>query len=99
MMVNCDKCKSDFEVDIKVKKVIKDIEKTFFKCPHCGEIYTAFFTNAKVRKMQEEIRDIRNKFKSNENIGEKVKLETKYKKLNRKIKKEMNMLKCRFERF
>ena len=29
MLVNCDECKQDFEVDAKVKKIKGDVEKTF----------------------------------------------------------------------
>lgn len=97
MIVNCDECKKDFEVDTKVKKVKEDIEKTYFICPICNHEYIAYYTNSKIRKKQEEISKIARKIKLNKNIGIGIELSKKYNKLNKNIKEEIINLRKRFE--
>lgn len=97
MIANCDECKKDFEVDIKVNKIKDDIEKTYFICPICKHEYAAYYTNAKIRKKQEEISKIARRIKLNKNIGIGIELSKKYNKLNKNIKEEMRSLRKRFE--
>lgn len=78
-MVNCNKCKNDFEIKVRTRYVIDDIEEVFFNCPHCHERYTSYYLNDNIKDMQKKIRKFRgNKYK--ENI------------LKKKIEKEMNRL-------
>lgn len=48
----CDKCNKDFEIKLKTSKLPKDIEKTYFKCSFCKEVFTAFYTDKEIRKLQ-----------------------------------------------
>lgn len=97
MIVNCDECKKDFEVDVKVKKIKDDIENTYFICPTCEHEYVAYYTNAKIRKKQEEISKLVKKIKLNKDVGIGIELNKKYNKLNKNIKEEMRSLRNRFE--
>lgn len=55
-MVNCNNCKKDFEVKVRTRQLENDAEEIFFNCPECNERYTAYYTNDKIRKLQEKIR-------------------------------------------
>ena len=46
-MVNCNTCKKDFDMDIKVEKYKGGIEKVHFYCPHCNQEYISYFTDKK----------------------------------------------------
>lgn len=50
-MVNCDNCKKQFKIDVKIKKYDKGVEKVHFYCPHCKQEYISYFTNKRIRKM------------------------------------------------
>ena len=45
MKVNCDECKKDFEMEVKVEKINTDVERTYFVCPNCSKEYTSVLTN------------------------------------------------------
>lgn len=56
--VNCDHCKQDFEINTNTRKVDRDIELVFFTCPHCNQEYQSYFTNAKIRTRQTDIKKL-----------------------------------------
>lgn len=57
-IVDCDHCHKPFNIQPKEKKHGKGITETYFVCPHCEHRYTAFVTNAEIRKRQREIRQL-----------------------------------------
>ncbi|MBS4198601.1 hypothetical protein KHA93_02925 [Bacillus sp. FJAT-49732] len=56
--VSCDNCHKNFTIKPQEKKHGKGITETYFTCPHCDARYTAFVTNADIRKRQREIRQL-----------------------------------------
>ena len=54
-MVNCNNCKKDFEVKVRTKQLDNDAEEIFFNCPECNERYTAYYSNDKIKKLQEKL--------------------------------------------
>lgn len=98
MKVNCDKCKKDFEMDIKTEIVKGDIERTYFICPYCNKKYISFYTNSKIRKKQQEIRKVTMCFDITNDIGKRMQLQAKFNKLNKEIGEDMKKLKTRFSK-
>lgn len=71
----CNKgCKREFTLAKPgVATVRDDILKTYFKCPHCGQEYTAFYTNSGIRELQKMLGRLqngpqRNKYKTKRRI-------------------------------
>lgn len=57
----CDKCKREIKLKQKHTKVVKvedDIERMYFKCPHCKTKYTIAYTDTEFRKNIERIKNI-----------------------------------------
>jgi transcription initiation factor IIE alpha subunit len=65
-MIKCDKCDEEFELKVQVTKYHGGIEKSFLKCPCCGERYTVSFTDKGIRAKQYEINKLRDKLSSAE---------------------------------
>ena len=55
MLAHCDYCDNEFEPTLEHKDN-GDITKTFFRCDSCGEEYTVYFKDDKVKQLQDEIR-------------------------------------------
>ncbi|MEG2787360.1 MAG: transglycosylase [Romboutsia sp.] len=98
MMVNCDECNKDFEVNTKIYKVNDDIEKTYFVCTNCRHEYIAFYTNSSIRKKQVKINNIANIFNKSKNLNAINKLNNQFMKLKKEIKKEMKNLRNELEK-
>jgi predicted Zn finger-like uncharacterized protein len=48
----CDKCKREIKLKQKHTKIVKvegDIERMYFKCPHCNTKYTIAYTDIEFR--------------------------------------------------
>lgn len=56
--VHCDDCKKHFDIKLKEKKRGNGIVESYFICPHCDKHYTAFVTDAVVRRKQREIKKL-----------------------------------------
>lgn len=56
--VHCDDCKKHFDIKLKEKKRGNGIVEAYFTCPHCDKHYTAFVTDAVVRRKQREIKKL-----------------------------------------
>ena len=56
MEINCNECKQDFDMKVKVKKHKGSIEEVYFICPHCKERYTSYYTDRLIRVEQSKIR-------------------------------------------
>lgn len=61
MNVKCDNCQHEFEINLQIRTVEKDIELNYFVCPNCNHKYHSFYTNAKIRNRQEKIQGLRKK--------------------------------------
>ncbi|NFJ83916.1 transglycosylase [Clostridium botulinum] len=80
-MVNCDGCKKDFEIDIKIK-YYHDLEIQYFICPHCNKKYTYAVIDNYIREKRKELN----------NIKEKLKQCTKEKQVNKLIKEQQKII-------
>jgi predicted RNA-binding Zn-ribbon protein involved in translation (DUF1610 family) len=60
MRVVCDECKKEFEVEHKTEYLGAMITETYFKCSHCGEKYIVRLDNNLTRKLQKNIRSLKN---------------------------------------
>lgn len=89
-------CQKSFSIhEFETKKLEEDIERTFFACPHCKHEYTAYYTDAGVRKLQEKMRSIhRQLVQPGANIK---KLEHQEKMTRKRIKNVMDYLKNKYE--
>lgn len=87
----CDKCKSSFQINPSVAKLGAGIERTYIKCTHCGEEYTAFLTDEKIRKLQARQRHLVMMSRSLINRGN-GKLSEKYSKEFTNNKREIGRL-------
>ena len=50
-IVNCDKCKGDFDMSSTKINLVNDIEETYFNCHLCGEFYSIIKTDTEIRKL------------------------------------------------
>ena len=49
-------CKREFTPELQTIPMGEGIEKVYFLCPHCQHEYVAFYTDAEIRGLQEQIR-------------------------------------------
>lgn len=58
MIVNCDKCEQDFDIEVKEQSANHElhgmITRQFFVCPHCGAEFNVGFSNSAVKSLLEE---------------------------------------------
>ena len=92
-MIYCNKCKKDFEINIKTKKYPGGIEETYFKCPHCKERYTGFFTDKNIRIKQKKVRNISNELGKCRDMAQRIVLLKEIDKMKQDLKVNMDNLK------
>lgn len=59
--LSCNKCKRQIKIKQKHTKIIDvetDIQRMYFKCPHCNTKYTIAYTNTEFRENIEKIKII-----------------------------------------
>lgn len=56
----CESCEEISQVEFEVKYHPKGVQETYFECDRCGKQYPCFYTDERVRKMQEQLRKSRN---------------------------------------
>ena len=59
MEAKCVKCGEVSKVKIKERQLPKGLQETFIKCPECGDEQICFVTDAKVRRLQKDMANIR----------------------------------------
>lgn len=91
--VNCDKCDKEFEIKLKVKKHINNIEEVCFKCPNCGEKYISCFTDKNIRLKQKKINKMWEEYKKALTQEEVIKMSEKITILKEEIKEDIGKLK------
>lgn len=98
--VNCDKCKEDFEVKPKEKKVNKDISKLYFTCPHCGAEYLVHYNSKEIKAKQKLIRSVVEdvgKARKNNDDEKAQELFNRYLELKKKLEEDMDELQKKVE--
>lgn len=94
---HCDAgCQRAFNVESFVTgKLPGGIEKVYFKCPHCGKEYVAFYSDEEIRKLQARIRRVQSRFADpHANHADAAKKEAA---LQQQIKEKMEALRQRVE--
>lgn len=79
----CNSCNEHTRLDIKTKKMFGEFEHVYAQCEHCGYKSTVYYTNKHVRKLM-------SKQKVERDLRRKQALEDK-------LKREVDMLKIKFE--
>lgn len=92
--VNCNKCKKDFVIKVKVKKYPGGIEELYFTCPRCKERYTAYYIDEKGKELQKRIRVMYNQLTISNN---KEKVRQNIKNAQTILKIRMDNLKIQME--
>lgn len=95
----CDQCSKEFTVKVKLKKLRNHVEKTYFTCPQCEKVYTAFYTNISIRKQQAEVRKLYRKLQTlnAESLDKYEELLKVIENMQAEIKDGMNNLKHLYE--
>lgn len=66
--VTCDNCHKEFKIRqkiVKTEKLDNDVERTYFKCPHCKKEYTIAYADNEFRANIQEINNIFKKLQDN----------------------------------
>lgn len=89
---HCDAgCNKAFTITkLRNKKMIDDIQKTFFTCPHCKHEYVSYYTNAESLKLQREMRKLHKTIGNSQTPEELNSLEIQEKLLQIRIKASMD---------
>lgn len=105
--VRCDKgCGEVFALgEMEVERLGDGVEKVFFVCPHCGKEYVCFYTDAEIRGLREQIRDVdrqavevaRGTGKDTDRVVAYEQLHERHEKLRRQIDRKMAALRARVE--
>ncbi|QBP07000.1 hypothetical protein [Virgibacillus phage Mimir87] len=91
--VSCDKCGKSFTIKPQEKKHGNGIKETYFRCTHCNERYTAYVTDADIRKKQRDIKKLGDRLHTITDVDEYNKAFNKYKQMQAKLEPLMNELK------
>ncbi|WMJ81963.1 transglycosylase [Clostridium sp. MB40-C1] len=95
MEVYCNKCNKDFELNIKVKKYPGGVEETYFKCPHCKERYSSYFTDRNIRIKQGKVRNKYEQLSKCINMDDRTELLKGIQKMKADLKVDMDSLKLK----
>jgi hypothetical protein len=96
--IKCDSCEAEFELpELQTKVIERDIQLTFFQCPHCNVEYKSYFTNSKIRTRQEKITITYADIRKNTNHKKHKILIERIDKLVLLNKKEMQALREKYE--
>ena len=95
----CDECKKQFIINIKVQELKNGVERVYFTCPHCGKEYTSYYTNVLIKRKQDKIKQLQEKYNNvrGKDIKQANSLYKQYEKLKKEIGKDMENLRKRVE--
>lgn len=62
MLVTCSKCDARFVLRLKVQYLANEVERYYFRCSECGEEYTTYYCNPAIKKLQEKLIQLRQKY-------------------------------------
>lgn len=91
MIVNCNKCKKDFKIEIQTKTKNK-LEILYFTCKHCDKEYIYLIKDDYIRDKQSDLLILKNKIDKCDNINKTNKLIKLQDKLLRDMKKYSDKL-------
>ena len=94
-------CKREFTPELQTIPMGEGIEKVYFVCPHCQHEYVAYYTDAEIRELQEEIRKIdRQTVKAQKQLSQKMfnQLTWRHARLRKEIADKMAGLRERVEK-
>ena len=93
--VYCDRCNKKFKIKVRTEEIKDDVKRVYFICPKCKKEYTAYYTNNKIKDLQEQIRNLRGEYNKlrGKNFKDGYKKLQEITKLQNKIEKEMDILK------
>lgn len=95
----CNDCKKQFQVDPKEQGLKDNIIKHYFICSHCKKEYIIYYSNHLIRKKQEKMKGLNNKYLSERDVNSKKALMTykQMKKLKKELGKDMDKLEKDFK--
>jgi len=96
--VQCDKCNSHFRINLKEKKHGKGVKESYFNCTHCDKHYTAFVTDAIVRRRQRELKRLHQSIKGINDMDAYRKKQREIEQKKQRIKPLMDELKNKYGR-
>src|SRR5690625_1801372 len=94
--VQCDECNRYFKINLKEKKHGRGVIETYFTCPCCEKVYTAFVTDAIVRRRQREIKRLYEKFNKINDVNDRIKMQREIEQKKRRLKPLMDELKNKY---
>ena len=99
-IIDCDECSKKFVLDIKTEKLENCVERIYFTCSHCGREYTSHYLNALIKKKQEKIKQIQQKYNNvrGKDIKQASSFYKQYEKLKKEIGRDMESLRIRVEK-
>lgn len=80
----CNYCDKETAVEFEERKHPRGLRETYFRCNRCGEHYTCFVTDARVRRLHKEVKAMRGKGASAE--VKQAKINRRMDELKRKLK-------------
>ena len=90
--VSCDNCHKEIKIRPKIVKTINitgDIERTFFKCPHCKAEYTISYTDTtfreNIQKINSTMLELQNKKLSKDEVHKLIDIKDELVKANKAI--------------
>ncbi|QUH20655.1 hypothetical protein [Alkaliphilus sp. B6464] len=95
----CDRCTKEFIIEIQVQKLENNIEKFYFTCPHCDTQYTSYYSSILIKRKQEKMRILQDKYNNirSRDIKQAQKLIKQIEKLKKEIDKDIKALKRKFD--
>lgn len=95
MQVTCDNCHKEYDIIMRMNRV-GDIEKNYFKCPHCQTEYITACVDPNIRKKQlkvkklyQQLKLLRDEQKIIKNVNQINDLESEIKSDMAELKKEI----------
>lgn len=97
MIIVCNEgCNKEFELDkFKEAKHKDGIIEVYFKCPHCKNKYTSYFTDRDIRIKQSKINKLWDKYRASKTQEELINNFKEIEELKADIKKDMDNLKIK----
>ena len=87
-------CQQEFNITgFMTLYLSEDIQKTYFKCEHCGHEYIVFYTDPEIRELQEQIRQVHRGMLEPDGQAASIKREEEIKTV---IKEKMDVLRTQY---
>jgi len=91
-------CGQEFILISYGTEIVKDdVERVGFSCPHCGKVYTEYYQNTAIKKLQEELAALQRKLRKGISAKRADSLDKRIKKTKRKLAAAMDNLRKEVE--